>query len=148
MVRKFRGREVSAMITETEAYDGSEDRASHASKGKTARTEIMFGHPGVFYIYLVYGMYYMLNIVTREHSHPAAVLIRSIQHYNGPGKLTKFLNIDKDLNALPAKKSSGLWFEDRGVKIPPRSIKKTRRIGIDYAEPIWVAKKWRFFIER
>src|SRR3954469_11003653 len=78
LVRKIGRKEIAAMITETEAYDGPHDLASHASKGKTQRTEIMFGHPGNFYIYLVYGMHEMLNIVTREHGYPAAVLIRGI----------------------------------------------------------------------
>ncbi|MBI2048234.1 MAG: DNA-3-methyladenine glycosylase, partial [Parcubacteria group bacterium] len=93
------------MITETESYDGSQDRASHAHKGKTPRTEIMFGPAGHFYIYLCYGMYYMLNVVVGPKEYPAAVLIRSaklwtsdVQSLDGPGKLTKFLKIDKKLN--------------------------------------------------
>ena len=145
LVRKISGKTISAMITETEAYDGFEDKASHASKGKTKRTEIMYGHPGHFYIYLCYGMYYMLNISTREHGYPAAVLIRGVEGAEGPGKLTRFLKIERKLNGKVARKSSGLWVEDRGGK--RLKIKKTPRIGVDYAGPVWTAKKWRFVLE-
>ena len=147
LVRKIGKKEISAMITETESYDGPNDLASHASKGKTKRTEVMFGHSGFFYIYLCYGMYYMLNIVTGKKDYPAAVLIRGIVGKNGPGKLTKFLRIDKKFNEKLASKKSNLWFEDRGVKIPKNKIIKTPRIGVDYAGPIWSKKKYRFFIK-
>lgn len=151
LVRKIGKKEIAVMITETEAYDGFSDKASHAHKGKTQRTEVMFGNPGIFYIYLCYGMYYMLNIVTREKEYPAAVLIRGIKnethHLNGPGKLTKFLNINKNLNQKLAGKSSQLWFEDRGIKISKSQIKETPRIGVSYAGPKWSKKKMRFFIE-
>ena len=136
LVRQFEGKIIAVMITETEAYDGLYDKASHASKGRTLRTEVMFGHPGIFYVCLCYGMYYMLNVVTREHNYPAAVLIREVEGASGPGKLTKLLHINKTLNHLPAEKSSGLWLEDRGVIIPNRNIKKTPRIGVQYAGPI------------
>src|SRR5438477_265913 len=79
LVRKIQGKETSAIITEVEAYDGQSDLASHASKGKTKRTEVMFGKPGIFYVYLCYGIHHMLNIVTREHGYPAAVLIRAVK---------------------------------------------------------------------
>lgn len=146
LVRRLKGRIISAMITETEAYDGFKDLASHARKGKTKRTEIMFGPPGHFYIYLCYGMYYMLNISTREALFPAAVLIRGITGMEGPGKLCKFLKIDKKLNGLIANKKSGLWFEDRGIKIKKSKVKKTARVGVSYAGPIWSAKKLRFIL--
>jgi len=148
LVRRVGGREVAVMITETEAYDGPHDLASHASKGKTMRTEMMFGHPGHFYIYLIYGMYFMLNVVTREHGYPAAVLIRGIEGVEGPGKLTRFLKIDKKLNGRAAAQPSALWFEDRGVKISPRNIKKLPRVGVTYAGPIWSAKKLRFLLKK
>jgi len=148
LVRNIGDKEIAEMIIETEAYDGYKDEASHASKGRTKRTEVMFGDPGNFYIYLCYGMYWMLNIVTREHGYPAAVLIRGIHGANGPGKLTKFLNINNKLNNKHAIKRNGLWFEDRGIKIPDRNIKKTPRIGVVYAGPIWSAKKWRFIINQ
>lgn len=141
------GREISAMITETEAYDGPYDKASHANKGKTMRTEIMFGRPGNFYVYLVYGMYHMLNVVTREHGYPAAVLIRGVEDADGPGKVTTLLQIDKSLNGAVAAQGSGLWFEDRGAKILPRKIKKLPRVGVNYAGPIWSAKNLRFRLD-
>ena len=119
LIRKIKNKKVEVMITETEAYDGFKDKASHASRGKTIRTEVMFGHPGIFYVYLVYGMYYMLNVVTREHGYPAAVLIRGVKEYNGPGKLTKFLKIDKKLNNKKAIQKTGLWFEDRPARARP-----------------------------
>jgi len=145
LVRKVNGKIISAMITETEAYDGFQDKASHAHKGQTPRTSIMFGHPGHFYVYLCYGMYYMLNISTREHGYPAAVLIRGVEGANGPGKLTKLLKIDRKLNGSEVAKSSGLWLEDRGVK--GLKITKTPRIGVNYAGPVWTAKKWRFVLK-
>ncbi len=147
IVRKIEGREISAMITETEAYDGPNDLASHASKGRTKRTEVMFGHPGYFYIYLCYGMYYMLNVVTGKKDYPAAVLIRGIIGKNGPGKLTKFLKIDKRFNFKITAKKSNLWFEDRGVRIQKNKIISTPRIGVDYAGLIWSLKKFRFLIK-
>ena len=160
LVHRIGVKEISAMITETEAYDGPHDKASHASKGKTTRTKVMFGSPGVFYIYLVYGMHHMANIVTREHGYPAAVLVRGavLGHYlpirangrivllDGPGKVTKFFHIDKKCNGKIASQESGLWFEDRGVKVPKNHIKKTPRIGVSYAGPKWSAKKLRFVL--
>ncbi len=131
------------MITEVEAYDGPHDKASHASKGKTPRTEVMFGEPGVFYIYFIYGMYNMLNIVTGARDYPAAVLIRGVEGISGPGKLTRELSIDRTLNGLKVNKKSGLWIEDRGVVIVPKQIQKTPRIGIAYAGE-WKDKPYRF----
>ncbi len=151
LVRKINGRELAVMITETEAYDGFGDLASHAARGRTSRTQVMFGHPGNAYVYLCYGVHEMLNIVTREKEYPAAVLVRGATcdaiDLNGPGKLTKFLQIGRKLNNLPLKKSSGLWVEDRGVKIPPSKIGRSPRIGVAYAGPVWSAKKWRFTLE-
>lgn len=151
LIRKIGKKEIAVMITETEAYDGFKDKASHASKGKTQRTEVMFGDPGIFYIYLCYGMYHMLNIITREKNYPAAVLVRGVKnetHYlNGPGKLTKFLSVNKNLNQKPAGKLSQLWFEDRGIKVSKSQIKETPRIGVSYAGPEWSKKKLRFLLE-
>jgi DNA-3-methyladenine glycosylase len=146
LVRKINNSVISAIITETEAYDGFKDLASHARVGKTKRTEVMFGHPGYIYIYLIYGMYNMLNISTREKNYPGAVLIRGIEGTNGPGKLTKILKIDKSFNGLPAKKSSQLWIEDRGMVIMKNQINKTPRIGVDGAGPVWSQKKLRFIL--
>jgi DNA-3-methyladenine glycosylase len=152
LVRKIGKREMAVMITEVEVYDGFEDKASHASRGQTERTAVMFGHPGVWYVYLVYGMHEMLNIVTREHSYPAAILIRGARVgeriIDGPGKITKYLKINRTQNKKKAEKKSDLWIEDRGIKIAPHDIEKTPRIGIHYAGPIWAKKKWRYILRK
>ncbi len=146
LVREIKGKKVELMITEVEAYDGPEDRASHASKGKTERTKIMFGHPGRFYVYLCYGMHWMLNIVTGPKDYPAAILIRGAGDMNGPAKLTKFLGVDKKFNDKPCSMESGLWVEDRGVIVLPRQIHKGPRIGVAYAGPVWAKKHYRFWL--
>ena len=142
------------MITEVEVYDGPNDLASHASKGLTERTKVMFGPAGYWYVYLVYGMYRMLNIVTREKGYPAAILIRGITISNirksdflildGPGKVTKYFQISKSFNGIKAAPKSGLWIEDGGVTISKKLIAKNERVGVDYAGPFWAKKNWRF----
>ena len=139
------GGTISSMLTEVEAYDGPEDLASHASKGRTPRTEVMFGPPGVFYMYLIYGMHWMLNVVTGERGYPAAVLIRGTTGVSGPGRITAHLRIDKSLNGKPAKKSSGLWFEDRSIDIADEQIDATPRIGVDYSGD-WSQVPYRFVL--
>lgn len=132
------------MITDVEAYDGQEDEACHAKHGKTERNSPMFGLPGHRYVYMIYGMYSMLNIVTWPGTHPSAILIRWVQWFSGPGKLTKYIWIDKHFNAKIANEKTGLWIEDCGVKIA--TIHSSPRIGIDYASDKWKHKQWRFFI--
>ena len=146
LVRRMGRREWAGVITETEAYIGPHDLACHGSKGRTARTEVMFGPAGCWYVYFIYGIHWMLNIVTDEVDHPAAVLIRGVGSCNGPAKLTKALSIDKSLNGLAAVKRSGLWIEDRGVQISRRCVRRTPRIGVDYAG-IWATKPYRFVID-
>ena len=136
---------IAAMITETEAYTGPDDLACHAAKGRTARTDVMFGSPGYFYVYFVYGMHWMLNVVTREEGYPAAVLIRAVDGISGPARLTKHFQIDGALNAKPSARSTGLWIEDRGIIIRPRDIMKMPRIGVDYAGE-WAEKPYRFLL--
>lgn len=133
------------MITEVEAYVGPHDKACHAYKGRTARTEVMFGPAGQWYVYLIYGMYHMLNIVTDAENYPAAVLIRGVEDISGPGRLTKRLSITREFNGKPALSDSGLWIEDRGVVVPKKHILRTPRIGIDYAEE-WKDKPYRFVL--
>jgi DNA-3-methyladenine glycosylase len=155
LISKVKGKKIVGMITETEAYVGPNDKASHASRGKTPRTEIMFGEPGYWYIYLIYGMYYCLNIVTEHKNYPAAVLIRAVKPVSGlkpeiktdgPGKLCKAFKIDKNLNGKTAfDKKTNLWIEDRGLKIKSSQIKKSPRIGVDYAKE-YKDKLWRFYI--
>ena len=134
------------MISETEAYDGFRDKASHASHGKTIRNSIMFKPAGYIYIYLTYGMHWMLNIVTGPRDYPAAVLIRGLEFVSGPGRLTKALKIDGELNDRKLGQKSGLWIEKGPRRIPAKMIKKMPRIGVDYAGPVWANKKWRFVL--
>ncbi len=137
---------ISLMIIEVEAYDGPLDLACHASKGQTLRNSVMFGPAGYFYVYFVYGMYWMLNVVTGPEKYPAAVLIRGAGQYNGPGKLTRALHIDKSFQGKLATPETGLWFEDRGIVLHS-PIQKTARIGIDYAGKVWSQKPYRFVIQ-
>jgi len=130
-------------ITEVEAYRGSEDKACHASKGRTSRTEIMFHEGGRLYIYFIYGMHWMLNIVTAGNNIPQAVLIRGIEGYYGPGKLTKSLGIDKSFYGEDLVLSERIWVEDSGLL---QSVKNGPRIGIDYAGEYWKSKPWRYFL--
>jgi DNA-3-methyladenine glycosylase len=144
LVRKIGRKEIAFMITETEAYDGPPDLGSHSAKGRTARTEVLFGPSGVWYVYIIYGLHHMLNIVTKRAG--AAVLIRGVEGYPKPGTLTKALSINRDLNTKPHGKKSGLWIEDRGIKISRKNIIATSRIGIPYAGE-WAHKPWRFTIK-
>lgn len=145
LVRRFRENEISSMILETEAYEGAEDLASHARHGKTLRNAPMFDSAGLTYIYLVYGMYYLLNVTTCKKNEPGAVLIRGTEEVIGPGRLTKHLKINKDLNHKAFEKELGLWIEDRGEKVPKKDIQKMPRVGIDYAG-IWAKKPYRFVL--
>ena len=140
LVRKIGDKEIALKINEIEAYDGFEDKASHAHKGRTDRNKIMFGEAGNWYVYLVYGMHDMLNIVTGKKDYPAAILIRGAGDISWPGRLTKFLKIDKKLNGKSASVKTGLWFEDRGESIDKKKIKRTSRIGVNYAGSIWAKK--------
>jgi DNA-3-methyladenine glycosylase len=135
VVRKF-------IITETEAYRGEEDRACHASRGRTPRTEIMFHEGGRLYVYFVYGMYWMLNIVTAGENVPQAVLIRGVENYPGPGRVTKALVIDRSFYGEDLVTSGRIWIEDKGLVI---NYNTGPRIGIDYAGNIWKSKPWRFY---
>lgn len=145
LVREINGKEIALQITEVEAYDGFEDKASHASRGKTLRNEVMFGPAGYFYVYFIYGVHWMLNVVTGEKDYPAAVLLREAGDISGPARLTKFLKIDKKLNGQKAGRQSGLWFEDRGIS--PNKVTRTPRIGVHYAGPVWSNRKYRFICE-
>jgi DNA-3-methyladenine glycosylase len=132
------------VITETEAYRGITDKACHASKGRTPRNDVMFREGGRLYIYFIYGMYWMLNIVTGDENEPQAALIRGIEGYNGPGKLTKILGINKSFYGIDLTSSNRIWVEDTGIS---PSIKTGSRIGIDYAAEPWKSKPWRYFME-
>src|SRR5512133_567418 len=131
------------MITEVEAYRGSEDEASHARFGKTSRNAIMFSGGGRIYMYFIYGMYWMLNIVTGTEGNPQAVLLRGIQGYNGPGKVTRALGIDKSYYGIDLVKSDQLWIEDHHIET---SVLQKPRVGIGYASEPWKSNPWRYLM--
>jgi DNA-3-methyladenine glycosylase len=161
LIRKFavrrRQKIIKGIITETEAYIGEDDLACHASHGKTPRTEVMYGEAGHAYIYLIYGMYHCLNVVAEKKNFPAAVLIRGVKPLvtfrakgyqrknnevvekkkdvllNGPGKVCRFFKIDKKLNGWDLTRGEKLWIK-KGVRINKKDIKKSKRIGVDYAK--------------
>ncbi len=138
-------------ITEVEAYIGEDDLACHASKGKTKRTEVMYEKAGHAYVYLIYGMYHCMNIVTEARGFPAAILIRSgeiegvpLKETNGPGKLCRFLGIDRSFNGWDVTKGKKLWIEP-GEDVAEDRVKMGKRIGVDYAGPC-KEYLWRFEI--
>lgn len=146
LVRR-RGQTVKAyMITETEAYFGENDKASHARSGKTDRNRLMFEHAGYWYVYFIYGVYWMLNIITGKHGEPSGVLIRGIEGFDGPGKLTKALHITKTQHGKRSVRPTSLWIEDRGVKMPKSAIQTSPRVGVGYAGE-WAKKPFRFFVK-
>ncbi len=150
LVVKTEKKTESHLIFEVEAYDGKEDRACHASRGKTKRNQAMFGPAGTIYVYLTYGMHWMLNIVTGEEGYPAAVLIRGVGLYDGPGKLTKNLNIDKRFYGKALSQTTGLWIEDRKLILKNEQVETTPRIGIgiNYAGDYWASVPYRFLIKK
>ncbi|TDX46821.1 DNA-3-methyladenine glycosylase [Halanaerobium congolense] len=166
IVRKYNDKTIKVKIVETEAYCGAEDKASHAHNNKkTKRTAPMFKKGGHSYIYLIYGMYYCLNVVTAAENNPHAVLIRAVEplkglNYikenrqiksskienltNGPGKLSQALKINKNLNGCNLIESDFLYIID--TETEEFEIENSPRINIDYAEE-YKDKKWRFFIK-
>jgi len=143
IIRSINGEVFEYFITEVEAYRGEEDRACHASKGRTKRTEAMYLEGGHIYMYLIYGMYWMFNIVAGTEGIPQAILIRSLKDFRGPGRLSRELRLDKSFYGESLVTSKRIWLEN-GIEVC--DIKKGRRIGIDYAGEIWKKKEWRFFI--
>jgi DNA-3-methyladenine glycosylase len=145
LVRKYEdGKIIRHMISEVEAYRGEEDLGCHASKGRTARTEVMYQPGGVIYVYLIYGMYWMLNIVTGQRDNPQAVLIRGLEGIWGPGRITRDLRINGSFYGASLVDSGNIWVEDDGSKVEYNT--KTR-IGIDYAGEVWKNKLWRFILK-
>ena len=153
IVRKIGSKKLEGKIIETEAYIGPRDRASHSFRGKvTPRNKAEYLIGGHIYIYLVYGMYWQLNISTNKAGQPECVLIRALDSNlknlaSGPGKLCRYLKLDKSFYAEDLTKSKRIWLEDRGLKIKPSQIVATKRVGIDYAGPYWANKKWRFLLK-
>jgi DNA-3-methyladenine glycosylase len=163
LVRKHTQGTTAGRIVETEAYVGPEDKACHAARGRTARTEVMFGPAGHAYVYFIYGFHYMLNIVTEPADFPAAVLIRALEPItgtalmkkrrgvdqprslaSGPGKLCQAFAIDRTLNGEDLC-GEILYIEDSAENAP--EIVATPRIGVDYAGK-WKRKPWRFLIRK
>jgi DNA-3-methyladenine glycosylase len=185
IIRRIGNKTLVGKIVETEAYPGPHDRASHAYGFKrTPRNEAEYLIGGHIYIYLVYGIYWQLNISTGKKGYPECVLIRAIepimqdtQHItydaqqrtkkrmvscglsvvsrlsamqriaNGPGKLCRWLKINKSFYGEDVARSKRFWFEDRGEKIVQSAIIQSPRIGIDYAGPYWARRKWRFSLK-
>ena len=135
------GSEMRLRITETEAYCGVEDTACHAHKGKTGRSEILWRDGGTIYVYLCYGMHNLMNIVSGREGEPQAVLIRCCEGYEGPGKLTKALCIDRSFNSADILACDGLRLEDDGTKV---NITLDKRVGIAYADEADREALWRF----
>ena len=171
LCRRIGKKIVRLEITEVEAYDGPEDRASHGVRCRsgewearqTPRNTPMFGEGGVWYVYFTYGMHWMLNITTGPVGYPAAILIRgacegltstdggltSTTRMTGPARLTKFLNVDKRFNNKKAGIKTGLWIacppgRRKGEKPLKNVIQRTPRVGVAYAGPVWGSKPYRF----
>jgi len=134
---------IKSAITEVEAYRGDGDLACHASKGRTDRTEVMFHEGGKLYVYLIYGIHWMLNVVTGTKENPQAVLIRGVEECYGPGKVTRLFSIDRSFYGEDLTLSPRIWIAAGNI---PSEIKTGPRIGVDYAGDYWKSRPWRFFI--
>jgi len=168
LVRLLDGRRLSGVIVECEAYIGQNDTACHASRGRTPRTEVMFGPPGHAYVYFTYGMHWMLNVVTEAEGFPAAVLLRALQPVegietiralrqsrgrprsdreltSGPARLTQALAIDQSFNGADLVTGDSLWLEP-GDPVPDVLVARGPRIGIRYAAQADQQAPWRFWV--
>ena len=161
LVVKNKNNVLSGKIVETEAYIGSNDKACHASWRKRVSCENLWKGGGIIYVYLTYGMHYMLNIVTEKDNFPSAVLIRAVEPLegidimvqnrhtenianltSGPAKLTKAFGINKSFNGKSLL-GRGIYVEDRNL--PVCKIESSKRVGVDYAEEPWKSIEWRFY---
>lgn len=138
------GSERRLVITEVEVYRGEEDTACHAHRGRTRRTEMLYRPGGAVYVYLCYGIHWLLNVITGPEDFPQGVLIRACAGYEGPGKLTRYLGITGELNGADIASSSLLRIEDEGREV---YIKTAKRVGIAYAEKADQDRLWRFIGE-
>ncbi|MBN2235733.1 MAG: DNA-3-methyladenine glycosylase [Opitutales bacterium] len=144
-VRTDMGIVLRRRVIEVEAYDGFDDKASHAHKGRTVRNSVMFGPAGHWYVYLCYGVHWMLNLVTAPEGYPSAVLIRGVDEFRGPGRLTRGLGIDRSHNGTACSPDAHIWLEP-GEAGDAIQMESAPRIGVDYAGPEWRAKPWRWYI--
>jgi DNA-3-methyladenine glycosylase len=149
LVHLYRGIRRVGRIVETEAYLGPEDQAAHSARGLTQRNAVMFGPPGHAYVYLIYGMWHCMNVVTREAGVPHAVLIRAVEPLehiadktHGPGLLCRAMHIDRRLNGVDLL-GNRLWIEEAAPAAA--EIVSTTRIGIAYAGE-WAERPWRFYL--
>lgn len=165
LVRRLNGQRIAGRIVEAEAYIGQEDKGCHASVGRTARNEVMFGPPGHAYVYFTYGMHWMFNVVTEAEGFPAAVLIRALEPLegiaamernrkgrngfdlcNGPAKLAQALGITRALNGTDlCARGADLWLED-APPIPDDDIRTGPRIGLNNTPEPWKSMPWRFCV--
>lgn len=150
-------------MVDLEAYIGEEDTACHAHKGRTPRTQTLYGPPGHAYVYLIYGLHHLLNFVTEEEGLPAGVMIRALEPYhneqemrrlrpvkgrllcNGPGKLTSALALDKAYNGWDLTQGSQLWVAPRPTPLQ-ETLGSGPRIGIDYADRKDREAPWRLWL--
>jgi DNA-3-methyladenine glycosylase len=162
IARKIGRRVVRGTIIEVEAYPGPDDRASHAfGFKKTPRNRVEYLKGGYVYIYLVYGMYWQLNITTGKAGYPECVLIRALEPVldarrskkqfanpaGGPGKLCAWLKLGKSFYGEDVTTSPRLWIEPGKSPVARNRIGTSPRIGIDYAGPFWAKKPWRFYLK-
>ncbi len=162
LVRISNGVKLVGLISETEAYFGFDDLASHAKTGRTIRTDPMFGPPGIAYVYFTYGNHWMLNAVTEREGFPAAVLIRAIQPVEGidvmmerrqgrdtlgPGKLTQALGITKSENYAHLTEAASSLRIEAGIFVPDKSVTIGPRVGLNTTPEPWFSKPWRFLVK-
>lgn len=132
-------------ISETEAYCGENDTACHAHKGRTKRTEVLYADAGTIYVYLCYGIHWLMNVITGDIDDPQGVLIRACVEAEGPGKLTRALGITGELNRGSVVDSEELWIADDGHRY---SIRTDKRVGIGYASEEDQNRPWRFILDK
>lgn len=132
-------------IAETEAYRGIEDKACHASRGRTPRNSILWRESGIIYVYLCYGVHNLMNVITGEKEQPQGVLFRAGVVHDGPGKLTNYLQVDRSMTGGSLLNSQEIWIEDDGM---PCTWHTDVRVGIDYAGDVWKNMPWRWILDK
>ena len=163
LIHEENGQRLAGLIVETEAYVGEEDQGCHCRAGRTERTEVMYGPPGVAYVYFVYGMHWLLNFVTEEENSPGAVLIRALQMEeglevvaerrgsqpperwtDGPAKLCQALGVDGSYNGMDICRPDAPLYLEPGMEVPGEAVERTPRIGLNSVPEPWKSIPWRF----
>ena len=166
LVHDVDGQRVSGYIIETEAYDGEQDGACHARSGKTERNALLYGEPGLSYIYFTYGMHWLSNVVVREDGYPAGVLFRAVypeegiqfiaqqrgkqprkEWCNGPAKLSQALGLTGKENGLAYYDPQSPLRIEKGITVPDTVVHTGPRVGIGYAPEPWLSMPWRFWVD-